>query len=79
MASFKKIIFIVLFYFFLFTPNFVKAINDDSSIEAIIIKVIEEKEIETMGTKQLYQKLELYFIHFRNGLVGLVCMKDLLI
>ena len=59
MASFKKIIFIVLFYFFLFTPNFVKAINDDSSIEATIIKVIEEKEIETMGTKQLYQKLEL--------------------
>ncbi|HWS49233.1 MAG TPA: YibE/F family protein [Candidatus Methanoperedens sp.] len=60
MYIFKKTIFVFLFAFssFLF-PVSANAIGDGSSIEAVITQIIEEKNIEVMGSNQLYQKLEL--------------------
>jgi uncharacterized membrane protein len=53
--KFKFFLFIL---FFLFFPLSVRAIDDSSAIEATIVKVLEEKEIEVMGTSQLYQRLQ---------------------
>jgi len=59
MNIFKKIIFIFLVSLFLF-PSTVYALDGDgASIEAKVTKIIEEKQIEIMGSNQLYQKLEL--------------------
>jgi uncharacterized membrane protein len=61
--NFKKILIIVSFLFFLFFfgsifPVFAQE-KVDETLEASIVNVLEEKEIELMGEKQLYQKLEL--------------------
>lgn len=61
MVKIQKIflgIFFLLFSFVLFSFP-IKAISDASSIEATVIRIIEEKEIEIMEFSQLYQKLEL--------------------
>ena len=59
MNIFKKIILFFLISLFIF-PFSVLAIEDDpASIEARVIKIIEEKQIEIMENPQLYQKLEL--------------------
>jgi type III secretion system FlhB-like substrate exporter len=59
MTIFKKIIFIFLISFFI-SPSIVAAQGDNNpSIEARVIKIIEEKQIEIMENPQLYQKLEL--------------------
>ena len=57
MFKFKFFLFIFFFFAFLF-PLSLGAIDDSPAIEATIVKVLEEKEIEVMGTKQLYQRLE---------------------
>ena len=57
MFKFKFFLFIFFFFAFLF-PLSLGAIDDSPAIEAIIVKVLEEKEIEVMGTSQLYQRLE---------------------
>jgi uncharacterized membrane protein len=54
--------FILIFLFAFFYPIVVNAMDESASaptVEAIITKIEDEKEIEVMGTKQLYQKLEL--------------------
>lgn len=59
MNNFKKI-FLTIFLLIVFIfPISIKAIGDGSSIEATIVQIIEEKEIEIMESNQLYQKLEL--------------------
>lgn len=62
MNIFQKIVFIffVSLSLFLF-PSRIKAIGgvDAQTMEATVVKISDEKEIEVMGTKQLYQKLEL--------------------
>lgn len=62
MKILNKISFIflsILISLFIFQP-IVLALDDTSqSFESKIIKIDDEKEIEVMGTKQLYQKLEL--------------------
>lgn len=55
----KLVINFLLFFTILVLPNSVKAIGDDFSIEATVVQIIEEKELEIMGNKQLYQKLEI--------------------
>lgn len=67
MCILKKIIFIFLVTFSLFLfPIPTKAIGDGPSVEATITQIIEEKEIEVMGEKQLYQKLELELLNSDN-------------
>ena len=59
MTIFKKIIFVFLISLFV-SPSFVIAQGEsNSSIEARVTKIIEEKQIEIMEKPQLYQKLEL--------------------
>lgn len=58
MSIFKKITFIFIAFFFLFFPFSAKAIDGNSSIGAMVTNIVEEKEIEVMGKKQLFQKLE---------------------
>ncbi len=59
MTIFKKIIFVFLISLFI-PPSFVIAQGEgNSSIEARVTKIIEEKQIELMEKPQLYQKLEL--------------------
>ncbi len=58
MNIFKKNIFVFLISFFVF-PLSVFAFDTNSSIEARVTKIIEEKQIEIMENSQLYQKLEL--------------------
>ncbi len=63
MNIFKKIVFIFLISlsFFLFSSE-IKAIGgneDTQAVEAMVVKISDEKEIEVMGAQQLYQKLEL--------------------
>lgn len=56
----KKILLIfVIFWFFLGTNGVNAQENNSTSFEAKIEKVVEEKQIEIEGEKQLYQKLEL--------------------
>ncbi len=57
MFKFKFFLFIFFFFAFLF-PLSLGAIDDSPAIEATIVKVLEEKEIEVMDTNQLYQRLE---------------------
>ncbi len=42
-----------------FTLNAIASDGSNQSVTATIIKVVEEREIDVMGAKQLYQKLEL--------------------
>ena len=59
MTIFKKIIFVFLITFFI-SPSLAFAQGENNpSIEARVTKIIEEKQIEIMGSPQLYQKLEL--------------------
>ncbi|MDD3998774.1 MAG: hypothetical protein PHR98_01555, partial [Candidatus Shapirobacteria bacterium] len=57
MFKFKFFLFIFFFFALLF-PLSLRAIDDSPAIEATIVKVLEEKEIEVMGTSQLYQRLQ---------------------
>lgn len=63
MNVFKKIVFIFLVSLSLFLfPSEIKAMGgneDNQAIEATVIKISDEREIEVMGANQLYQKLEL--------------------
>lgn len=57
----KKILFIslLLLVFFVSQKVAINAQTEEETLEAIITNVLEEKEIEVMEKKQLYQKLEL--------------------
>lgn len=70
MFKFKFFLFIFFFFAFLF-PLSVGAIDDSPAIEATIVKVLEEKEIEVMGTSQLYQRLEAELASPASGKVTL--------
>ncbi len=63
MISHKKIIiFFILFFSFIFTfSNKTFAFNNDSpnNLQARVVNIIEEKQIEVEGKEQIYQKLEL--------------------
>ena len=59
MTIFKKIIFLFIIFLFV-SPSVIFAQEESSSsIEALVTKIIEEKQIELMENSQLYQKLEL--------------------
>ena len=69
MTIFKKIIFVFLISLFV-SPSFVIAQGEsNSSIEARVTKIIEEKQIEIMGSSQLYQKLELELSTFDKKII----------
>lgn len=62
----KKFVIILFFLISLFFQNFVFGQSEnfeqpakEEALEATIIRILEEKEIEAAGLKQLYQKLEL--------------------
>jgi len=63
----KKLLFIIILLFFcLLPPGFVRAQGEsgeqspkEETLEATITNILEEKEIEVMEKKQLFQKLEL--------------------
>lgn len=63
MQAFKALVLVFwgLFGGLFILPAQVAAIGNDggSTVEGVVVRVIEEKEIEIMETEQLYQKLEL--------------------
>lgn len=66
-----------IFLFFILVTNFlfpitIHAIGSGDNVptyEAKIVKIIEEKQIELMGSSQLYQKLELQIVSNNKTIV----------
>ncbi len=55
----KKIVFVFLISFFIFPTTIFAQKETSPAVEARVVTIIEEKQVEIMGTNQLYQKLEL--------------------
>lgn len=60
MIDCKKVLFIIIIPLFLFFPNLSHArdVQHDQKYEAIVTKIVEEKEQDFDGQKQQYQKIE---------------------